>query len=113
MEGVFMLTYNKLVRDRIPEIIERSGKAYTTRRLNKAEYKIEINRKMGEELTEYKETTKKEDALEELSDMLELIYAAAAYHGSTVEELEEVRIVKRNNRGGFNDRIYLIDVEDD
>ena len=56
-----MPTYNKLVRDCIPEIIEKSGKTFTTRLLSDAEYIAEINTKMGEELTEYIETTTPEN----------------------------------------------------
>lgn len=113
MEMTYMPTYNKLVRDRIPEIIEKSGKNFTTRLLNDDDYITEINTKMGEELTEYLETTTTKDALEELADMLELIHAAVAYHGSTFEELEQVRVEKATKRGRFNDRIFLMEVEDD
>jgi predicted house-cleaning noncanonical NTP pyrophosphatase (MazG superfamily) len=113
MEMTYMPIYNKLVRDRIPKIIEKSGKTFTTRLLSDAEYIAEINTKMGEELTEYIETKTPEDALEELADLLELIHAAAAYHGSTFEELEQVRVEKSTKRGGFDERIFLMEVEDD
>lgn len=108
-----MPIYNKLVRDNISAIIEKSGKTFTTRLLNDEEYITEINNKMGEELAEYLETTTTADALEELADLLELIHAAATYHGSTFEGLEEVRVEKAEKRGGFNERIFLLEVEDD
>ena len=108
-----MPIYNKLVRDLIPEIIEADGKTCVTHILNDAQYIAEINKKMHEELAEYEEATNAEDAVEELSDLLELIYAAATYHGVTVEELETVRAEKAKARGGFNDRIYLVEVADD
>lgn len=108
-----MPIYNKLVRDNIPAIIEKSGQTFTTRLLSDEEYITEINNKMDEELTEYLETTVTADSLEELADLLELIHAAAAYHGATFEELEEVRVEKAEKRGGFNERIFLIEVEDD
>ena len=108
-----MPIYNKLVRDNIPAIIRKSGKTFTTRLLNDTEYITEINNKMGEELAEYLETTATADALEELADLLELIHAAAAYHGSTFEELEEMRVEKAVKRGGFNEQIFLLEVEDD
>ncbi len=108
-----MPIYNKLVRDNIPGIIEKSGKTFTTRLLSDEEYITEINSKMKEELTEYLETTVTADSLEELADLLELIHAAAAYHGATFEELEEVRVEKAEKRGGFNERIFLLEVEDD
>ena len=60
-----MPTYNKLVRDRIPEIIEMSGKTCNTCLLNEDEYIIEINKKMHEELVEYEAAETTDDAIEE------------------------------------------------
>ena len=108
-----MPTYNKLVRDLIPEIIEKSNKKFTSRLLTDAEYSSEIIKKMHEELAEYEATATKEDAVEELADLLELIHAAAAVHGTTFEELKKIRVDKAKNRGGFDKRIFLIEVEDD
>ncbi|ARF14002.1 nucleoside triphosphate pyrophosphohydrolase [Sporosarcina ureae] len=108
-----MPIYNKLVRDLIPKIIEADGKTCVTHTLNDSQYIAEINNKMHEELAEYEEATNSEDAVEELSDLLELIHAAAAYHGVTIEELEAVRAEKAKARGGFNERIYLVEVADD
>lgn len=108
-----MPVYNKLVRDRIPEIIAKSGKTFTSRTLTADEYIIELNKKMHEELAEYEATNSSEDAIEELADLLELIYAATDYYEITVEELEETRVDKANSRGGFEERIFLMDVEDD
>ena len=71
-----------------------------------------IDKKMHEELAEYEEATSNEDSIEELADLLELIYAANTY-GTTIEELEKIRIHKAKKRGGFDERIFLVDVEDD
>jgi predicted house-cleaning noncanonical NTP pyrophosphatase (MazG superfamily) len=106
-------TYNKLVRDRIPEIIEMSGKICNTRLLTEEEYITEINKKMHEELEEYEATETPDDAIEELADLLELIHAALAHYGSSFEDLEKVRIEKAEKRGGFDEQIFLVDVEDD
>lgn len=108
-----MPTYNKLVRDRIPEIIEKARKAFTTRILNDKEYEIELKKKMYEELNEYEEANNDDDALEELADLLELINAATILHGSNLEQLEEIRKKKAEKRGGFEEKIFLIEVEDD
>ena len=108
-----MPIYNKLVRDRIPEIIEKSDKKFTSRILADDEYIIEINKKMHEELAEYEAAKTNEDAIEELADLLELIHAAAAIHDTTFEELEKIREDKAKKRGGFDERIFLIEVEDD
>ncbi|MGG0668320.1 nucleoside triphosphate pyrophosphohydrolase [Sporosarcina koreensis] len=108
-----MPIYNKLVRDLIPQIIESSGKTCTTRSMNEDEFTIEINKKMHEELTEYEAAETAEDAIEELADLLELIHAAVVTHGSSFDELEKVRLQKAEKRGGFDERIFLIDVEDE
>lgn len=108
-----MPIYNKLVRDAIPEIIEKTGKELSIRILEEDEYKTEVKKKLGEELEEYKEATTNEDAVEELADILELLHAAVKIHGSSIEELEQVRQAKAEKRGGFDKRIFLIEVEDD
>jgi predicted house-cleaning noncanonical NTP pyrophosphatase (MazG superfamily) len=107
-----MPTYNKLVRDRIPEIIEQGGKNYNTRILNESQYKTELRTKLTEELNEYLEATNDNEATEELSDILELLHALTAIHGSNVEALESIRADKAKKRGGFKERIFLIDVQD-
>jgi len=75
-------------------------------------HEIEIKRKLVEELKEYQETTNNEDAIEELADLLELIYAVLPLHGSSMEELEKVRLAKSEKRGGFEKGYYLIEVQD-
>ncbi|WP_301107166.1 nucleoside triphosphate pyrophosphohydrolase [Sporosarcina sp.] len=108
-----MPVYNKLVRDLIPDIIERDGKTCVTRILDESAYIAEVNKKMYEELKEYEEANTAEEHVEELSDLLELIYAAAQFNGVTIEELETVRQEKAKKRGAFNERIYLEEVLDD
>ncbi|MGV3263510.1 nucleoside triphosphate pyrophosphohydrolase [Cytobacillus pseudoceanisediminis] len=108
-----MPTYNKLVRDRIPEIIENTGKNFSTRVLDNNEYIQELKKKSFEELQEYVETNNNEDAIEELADVLEIIHALAEYHGASIEEVEEVRKQKAEKRGGFKEKIFLIEVEDE
>ncbi|HDX9580271.1 TPA: nucleoside triphosphate pyrophosphohydrolase [Bacillus pseudomycoides] len=108
-----MPTYNKLVRDRIPEIIENNGKTLTTRILNEKEYIEEVCKKTQEELAEYREAETPEHKVEELADLLELVNALAQYEGVTLEDIEKVRKQKAEKRGGFQERIFLIEVNDD
>ena len=98
--------YNKLVRDRIPEIIESSGKTCTTEVLDDEEYIRFLDAKLDEELAEYH----KDQNLEELADLLEVIHAAAIARGYTPEELERVREEKAAEHGGFEKRILLKEV---
>lgn len=111
-QEIIMPIYNKLVRDRIPEIIEKSGKSYRTRILNATEFLNELNKKLEEELAEYLATDTASNALEELADMMEILYALAEAHDSSPEELEQIREEKASVRGGFSKRIYLLDVDD-
>ncbi len=67
-----MPIYNKLVRNRIPEIIEHNRKTSTTRILEEKEYIEEVGKKIGEELTEYVEAESKEHKIEELADLSEI-----------------------------------------
>lgn len=108
-----MPIYNKLVRDHIPEIIKKSDKTFTSRILADDEYILEINKKTHEELAEYEEAATNEDAIEELADLLELIHSAAAVYDTSFEELEKLCEEKAKKRGGFDERIFLIEVEDD
>ena len=101
-------TYNKLVRDLIPEIIEESGKECRTRILSDEEYLEMLDAKLDEELCEYHQ----DQNIEELADMLELIRAATIARGYTLEELEAVRAKKAKKRGGFEKKIFLIDVSE-
>ena len=102
------ITYNKLVRDRIPEIIAQSGKSCTTEVLSDEEYLKMIDAKLDEELAEYH----KDQNIEELADLLEVIYAAAKARGCSLEELERVRAAKAEKRGAFEQKILLIDVKE-
>ncbi len=98
--------YNKLVRDRIPEIIKSSGKACKTEILSDTNYLRMLDVKLEEELKEYYHN----HSIEELADLLEVIRASAIARGYTLEELEQIRIEKLNKRGGFEKKILLTEV---
>ncbi|MGE7114468.1 nucleoside triphosphate pyrophosphohydrolase [Lysinibacillus sp. NPDC047702] len=107
-----MPIYNKLVRDLIPDLIEASGKKCEIRILEQEEYLEEIKRKMQEEALEFKESDSRKEALEELADILELVYAAIHKFGVSNEQLEQIRAQKKEQRGGFSKGIYLMEVEE-
>ena len=95
--------YNKLVRDRIPEIIEANGSICVTEILSDEAYLRMVDAKLDEELAEYH----KDQNIEELADLLEVIHAAALARGYTLEQLEQVRVEKAARRGGFEKKILL------
>ena len=99
--------YHKLVRDKIPEIIEKSGKHCEYEIVNAEECLKLLDQKLDEELAEYH----KDQNIEELADLLEVIYAAAKLRGCSKEELEAVRAAKAEKRGGFEKGILLKAVE--
>lgn len=107
-----MPVYNKLVRDNIPGLIQGTNKQFSTRVLSKEEYRVELKKKMNEEISEYQDAATNEEAVEELADILELIHSAAKMHGATTGQLEEIRRAKAERRGGFEKRILLIEVDD-
>ena len=98
--------YEKLVRDKIPEIIEMSGKQCEVEILSDEKYLEMIDKKLDEELAEYH----KNRNIEELADLLEVIYAATKARGYSIEDLEIVRAEKAEKRGGFDKKILLIKV---
>ncbi len=102
-----MKVYNKLVRDRIPEIIEADGKTCTTRILSDGEYVACLEEKLNEEVAEYQA----DHNLEEMADILEVLQAICIAKGYSLEELEALRANKAKKRGGFQKRIFLESVE--
>ena len=102
-------TYNKLVRDRIPAIIEATGAVCETEILSDTDYLRLLDAKLDEELAEYHQ----DQNLEELADLMEVIYACARARGYTVAELESVRAEKAAKRGGFDRKILLKTVTED
>ncbi|MCQ4806657.1 nucleoside triphosphate pyrophosphohydrolase [Intestinimonas massiliensis] len=101
-------TYHKLVRDRIPEIIEADGKTCVYATLSNEDYIALLDQKLNEELAEYQESK----SLEELADLLEVMQAVVKARGWTAEDLERVRAKKAAKRGGFEKKILLKEVVD-
>ena len=99
--------FNKLVRDKIPEIIEENDEYSLTRTLNDKEYEKALYDKLFEEANEVINANKKEETEEELADLLEVVRAIADYKNIDVSDVEKLRISKKKKRGGFYKRIYL------
>lgn len=102
-----MKVYNKLVRDKIPEIIEADGKTCKTRILSDEEYITSLEAKLNEEVAEYQA----DKNLEEMADILEVLQAICIARGYSLEELEALRIKKSDERGGFAEKLFLEYVE--
>ena len=100
--------YNKLVRDRIPEMIESDGKTCSTEILSDDRYFQMLDAKLNEELAEYQESK----SLEEMADLLEVMQAVVKARGWTWEQMEQVRQEKADKRGGFEKKILLREVRE-
>ena len=96
-----MESYNKLVRDKIPEILDEKGVSYERRVASSEEYKAELIKKLGEEIQEFSEAGDPE----ELADVVEVIEALKKL--PEYSEVEVIRQKKREERGGFDEKIIL------
>ncbi len=106
MWDIVTMKHEKLVRDRIPEIIESKWWVAKTRILDRKEYLEELKRKLKEEVAEFLES---DEDPEELADILEVVYALGEEWWISKEELEKIRLAKAEKRWWFRDRIYLIE----
>lgn len=103
-----MIKYDKLIRDKIPEIIEQSGKKCIVEVMDNDTYIEYLDQKLNEELAEYQQ----DKSVEELADLLEVIYAVAVARGYSVEDLERIRVEKSEKRGAFEKRLLLKSVSE-
>lgn len=102
-----MKIYNKLVRDKITDIIEADGRIAKYRILDNNEYRKELNKKLQEEVKEYLD----DNNIEELADIVEVIYGILNSMNVSINEFERIRINKQEERGAFEKKIYLEESE--
>ena len=100
--------YNKLVRDKIPEIIYNTGSKPKVYIANELQYSEHLKKKLQEEVQEFLE----DPCVQELADIQEVILSIATMNGWD-QLLEKERVAKNINRGGFSQRYILIEVDDD
>lgn len=103
-----MREFNKLVRDNIKDIIENKGEVTYTKVLDDEEYKKELNEKLLEEASEVINSKTKEELIEELADLSEVILAISKANDIIYEDIEKERIKKKELKGGFDKKIFLI-----
>ena len=103
------MSYRKLVRDKIVDIIKSNGEKPVYHTLNDEDYLKELHKKLLEEANEFIEA----DDPEELADLMEVVYAIAKTKNINLEEVERIRLKKREKRGGFEQKLYLEGVENE
>ena len=101
------MKYDKLVRDRIPEIMGRDGKKAITHTATPEEYDRRLREKLKEEATEFYAAGREE----ELADVLEVVYAICEVKGTPIAKIEQMRKKKAEERGSFSKRLVLDGVE--
>lgn len=111
--------YNKLVRDKIVQNIQRKGHNATYSILDDKQYLEELDKKLIEEVNEFIETHNEEEnelrithSEEEMADIMEVIETIIKQRGMSLERIQTIKEEKRQKAGSFNDRIYLISVEE-
>ena len=106
-EGMEIIEYNKLVRDKIPEIIETDGKTPIIKSIDGLKLKQALVKKLTEEGEEYLESLE----TEEIADLLEILHGLMEAQGVSYEEVEKIRLSKKEERGGFSQGLILREVQ--
>ncbi|MFO1012549.1 MAG: nucleoside triphosphate pyrophosphohydrolase [Caulobacteraceae bacterium] len=96
----------KLIRDKLPEIMRAQGLAVFDRRLDDEPYRAALKTKLLEESQELAQAADRDELLGELADVSEVLRAITAAHGFSLEEVEAARLKKKDARGGFDDRVF-------
>lgn len=100
------IIYDKLVRDKIPEVIRRNGNEAVIEILDDERFKKYLDNKLAEEMNEYLESGN----VEELADLVEVVYALLDYYNVSPEQFEKIRNDKAQARGAFKKRLLLKEV---
>jgi predicted house-cleaning noncanonical NTP pyrophosphatase (MazG superfamily) len=110
-EVTYMQTYNKLVRDKIPSIIEADGKQCTSRILSESEFQVALKNKLIEEASELHQAKNNKDLIEELADVYEVLEEILIHENIDIKQIQKARVRKNMDKGGFDERIYLMEVK--
>ena len=102
-----MAVYNKAIRDKIPEIIQKDGFSCNVETMSDEKFLVEMEKKLSEEVAEYQNDKNPE----ELADILEVIYRIAKLKGISKEQLEKIRLDKVEKRGSFEKNLFLVDTD--
>ncbi|WP_421934647.1 nucleoside triphosphate pyrophosphohydrolase [Phenylobacterium sp.] len=111
MAEVLRFRVEKLIRDKLPEIMRASGLRVFDRVLDDAAFLAALKTKLGEEAAEAVAAASAEELLGELADVMEVVLALAESQGFTMADLEAARLAKRDERGGFEGRVYNAAIE--
>ena len=102
-----MKEYDKLIRDKIPEIIQESGRRCVVELLSDEDFLLYLNRKLLEEVNEYLES----NDVEELADLEEVLRAILKAKGVDYDAFDQLRLEKVEKRGAFDKKLLLKETE--
>jgi len=105
-----MIVYNKLVRDKIPQIIEASGKTCEVKILEEIAYEQALKDKLVEEMNEVIGAESDDELIEELADLYEVLSSLVKAKGVSEEQFLQIVKAKNEKRGGFRDKVFLVKV---
>jgi predicted house-cleaning noncanonical NTP pyrophosphatase (MazG superfamily) len=108
----FVSKYDKLVRDRIPEIVEQAGKRAITRTVEGAELDSALRAKLIEEAHEVADAEDRDALVAELADLAEVLDATLHFHGIAAREVAERRAKRNAERGAFEQGLLLERVDE-
>lgn len=97
------IIYKKLIRDKIPEIIAAHGKKAIFEQVDEERFAKLLSDKLQEEMTEYKQS----ESVEELADIVEVVYAILENRGVSLSNFEKIRLKKVEERGAFKEKLFL------
>lgn len=106
MTEVLRFRVEKLIRDKLPEIMRGQGLAVFDRRLDDTAYLEALKTKLVEEAAEARDAASADELAGELADLAEVILALMAAAGLSAQEVERRRLAKRAERGGFDERVF-------
>lgn len=109
MKKVF---YNKLIRDKIPEKIEKAGEAYEIKKLRRKEFEIELLKKVEEEASALPKCRTKKEIIAELADIMDVIDETKKLKNISDNDIKKAQTENAKNKGGFNKKIFLFWSED-
>ena len=104
--------YRKLVRDKIPEVIKKSGGDFETYKLAKKEFEKELLKKVGEESDGLLTAKTKEELISEMADIVEVIEEIKRFKKITSQQVENARKANFRRKGGFKKRLFLVCASD-
>ncbi len=107
------ITYNKLIRDKIPDIIIADNATPKISVLSDEQFALALKQKIVEEAMELLEAKSNDDMINEISDLLEIVDAIVAHHHIDTNALMEKKRSKREKRGGFEERLFLEYTDDE